>query len=29
LAYDLKFLIDNGFVSKIGKTRGALYRIRE
>lgn len=25
LSYDLKYLIDNGYISKIGKTRGALY----
>lgn len=27
LRYDLKYLMDNGYVSKIGKTRGALYTI--
>lgn len=25
LRYDLKFLVDNGYISKIGKTRGVLY----
>lgn len=25
LSYDLKYLMDNGYISKIGKTRGALY----
>lgn len=25
LSYDLKYLIDNGYIVKIGKTRGALY----
>lgn len=25
LSYDLKYLMDNGYVRKIGKTRGALY----
>ena len=27
LAYDLKYLMDNGYISKIGKTRGVLYTI--
>lgn len=27
LAYDLKYLMDNGYISKIGKTRGAQYTI--
>lgn len=27
LSYDLKYLMDNGYISKIGKTRGALYTI--
>lgn len=25
LAYDLKYLMDNGYINKIGKTRGVLY----
>ncbi|MBI3888033.1 hypothetical protein HY310_03115 [Candidatus Microgenomates bacterium] len=25
LRYDLKYLVDNGYISKVGKTRGALY----
>lgn len=28
LRYDLKALIDEGFISKIGKTRGALYAVK-
>jgi hypothetical protein len=29
LRYDLKFLAENGFISKIGKTRGAMYAPKE
>lgn len=29
LAYDLKYLMDNGYISKIGKTRGAMYSIKK
>ncbi len=25
LRYDLKYLVDNGYISKVGQTRGALY----
>ena len=29
LRYDLKYLIDNGYISKIGKTRGVLYSVKQ
>lgn len=28
LRYDLKFLVTNGYIAKIGKTRGVTYTIR-
>lgn len=28
LRYDLKYLLDNGYIQKVGKTRGVLYSIK-
>ncbi|MCL4397807.1 hypothetical protein M1403_02135 [Patescibacteria group bacterium] len=27
LRYDLKYLVDNGYIAKVGKTRGVLYTV--